>query len=105
MLVYQNRPRNQNNDQVKLDFLQQLTQLKNCFDSKVKVEVVPSQSAFFELHCDPFPISSTRTNHLKLDDTEFNVFIKGCVQYIFASLFLSVHKSNCQTRKNVFYFT
>ena len=34
------------NGQVKVDFLQQLTQLKNCFDSKVEVEIVPSQSAF-----------------------------------------------------------
>ena len=35
------------NDQVKVDFLQQLTQLKNRFDSKVEVEVVTSQSTFF----------------------------------------------------------
>ena len=30
---------------------------------------------------------------------------KGCVCYIFASLFLSLNESTCQTRKNVFYFT
>ena len=32
-------------------------------------------------------------------------FFKGCVRYIFASLFLSLNESTCQTRKNVFYFT
>ena len=60
---------------MQVDFLQQLTQLKNCFNSKAEVEVVPSQCAFSDLHCDPFPISSTRTNHLKVDDIEFNVVI------------------------------
>ena len=34
------------------------------------------------------------------------VFIfKGCVRYIFASLFLGLNKSTCQIKKNVFYFT
>ena len=31
--------------------------------------------------------------------------IKGCVRYIFASLFLSLNESTCQTGKYVFYFT
>ena len=31
--------------------------------------------------------------------------IKGCVRYIFASLFLSLNESTWQTEKNVFYFT
>ena len=31
--------------------------------------------------------------------------LKGCVRYIFASLFLSLNESTFQTRKNVFYFT
>ena len=31
--------------------------------------------------------------------------LKGCVCYILASLFLSLNKNTCQTRKDVFYFT
>ena len=31
--------------------------------------------------------------------------LKGCVRYTFASLFLSLNESTCQTRKNIFYFT
>ena len=31
--------------------------------------------------------------------------IKGCVHYIFASLFFSLKESTCETRKNVFHFT
>ena len=31
--------------------------------------------------------------------------IKGCVHYIFASLFLGLNESTCQMKKNVFYFT
>ena len=31
--------------------------------------------------------------------------LKGCVRYIFASLFLSLNESTCQMKKNVFYFT
>ena len=31
--------------------------------------------------------------------------VKGCVRYIFASLFLSLNESTCQTGKNVFYLT
>ena len=30
---------------------------------------------------------------------------KGCIRYIFASFFLSLNESTCETRKNVFYFT
>ena len=37
-------------------------------------------------------------------DESASVF-KGCVHYIFASLFLSLKESTCQTRKNIFYFT
>ena len=29
--------------------------------------------------------------------------LKGCVRYIFASLFLSLNESTCQTRKNAFF--
>ena len=31
--------------------------------------------------------------------------LKGCVCFIFASLFLYLNDSTCQTRKDVFYFT
>ena len=31
--------------------------------------------------------------------------VKGCVRYVFASLFLSLKQSTRETRKNVFYFT
>ena len=31
--------------------------------------------------------------------------LKGCVRYIFASLFLVLNGSTCQIKKNVFYFT
>ena len=33
------------------------------------------------------------------------VNIKGCVCYIFASLFLGLNESTCQMKKNVFHFT
>ena len=36
---------------------------------------------------------------------KIDVFIKGCVCYIFASLFLGLNESTCQIKKNVFYFT
>ena len=36
---------------------------------------------------------------------KIDVFIKGCVRYIFASLFLGLNESTCQIKKNVFYFT
>ena len=32
-------------------------------------------------------------------------FLKGCVRYIFASLFLDLNEFTCQMKKNVFYFT
>ena len=36
---------------------------------------------------------------------EFIANFKGCVRYIFASLFLSLNVGTFQTRKNVFYLT
>ena len=45
------------------------------------------------------------------DDITKNVLIiggsmlKGCVRYIFASLFLSLNESTCETGKNASYFT
>jgi len=67
---------NRANRYVKVDFLQQLTQSKNCFDSKDEVEIVTSASAFYKLQCDPVPVSSTRINQLKLDDSEFELVIQ-----------------------------
>ena len=37
------------------------------------------------------------------DITLLRAFLQGCVHYIFASLFLSLKESTCETRKNVFY--
>ena len=34
-----------------------------------------------------------------------DLLLKGCVRYIFASLFLGLNESTCQTKKNTFYFT
>ena len=31
--------------------------------------------------------------------------LKGCVHYICTSLYSSLNKSICQTKKNIFYFT
>ena len=33
-----------------------------------------------------------------------NQVFKGCVHYIFATLFLSLKESTCETRKNAFLF-
>ena len=38
-------------------------------------------------------------------DNPTKATFKGCVGYIFASLFLDLNESTCQTRENVFYFT
>ena len=59
----------QNKDQVKVDVLQQLSQTKNCFNNKDEVEQVCTNSYFYALQSEPSAISSTRTNHLKIDDS------------------------------------
>ena len=33
------------------------------------------------------------------------LFVKGCVRFILASLFLGLNKSTCQIKENVSYFT
>ena len=38
-----------------------------------------------------------------MDNTYEN--LKGCVRYIFASLFFGLNESTCQMKRNVFYFT
>ena len=42
-----------------------------------------------------------------LSEETYRVYVSfnGCARYIFASLFLSLNESTCQTMKNVFYFT
>ena len=40
-----------------------------------------------------------------MEKLAFSALIKGCVRYIFASLFLMLKESACETRKNVSYFT
>ena len=38
-------------------------------------------------------------------DENTNTELKGSVRYIFATLFLGLKESFCETRKNIFYFT
>ena len=38
-------------------------------------------------------------------DENTNTELKGSVRYIFATLFLGLKESVCETRKNIFYFT
>ena len=49
-----------------------------------------------------FTLTNTTINHSKPSVSEY---CKGCVRYIFASLFYSLKKSTCETKKNAFYFT
>ena len=56
---------------LKEDFLQQLSQNANLFDSKEETLNVPVNPFFYTLHNDPSPISSTRTSRLKLDNAEY----------------------------------
>ena len=43
---------------------------------------------------------------IKIDLQHSGGDLKGCVRYIFASLFfMSKRESTCETRKNAFYFT
>ena len=62
---------------LKVDFFQQLSQNANLFDSKVEILNVPANSIFYVLHNDPSPTSSTRTNHLKLDDAEYKDILEN----------------------------
>ena len=38
-------------------------------------------------------------------DENTNTELNGSVRYIFATLFLGLKESFCETRKNIFYFT
>ena len=60
-----------------MDFLQQLSQNANLFDSKEEILNVPANSIFYTLHNDPSPISSTGTSRLKLDDAEYKNILEN----------------------------
>ena len=51
-----------------------------------------------QLKMDPEKIPSPSRNDMM-------VMLKGCVRYIFASLFLGLNESPCQIKKKNFYFT
>ena len=62
---------------LKVDFLWQLSQNANLFDSKEEILNVPANSSFYTLHNDPSPISSTGTSHFKLDDAEYKNILEN----------------------------
>ena len=51
--------------------------------------------------------NNTGAIDMKMDASvlEEKSYFKGCIHYIFASFFLNLNESTCQTGKNVFYFT
>ena len=58
------------------------------------------------LMSDQFVLEKINENAFsKLKVSEEGHYIKGCVCYIFVSLFLCLKESTCETRKNIFYFT
>ena len=56
---------------VKIDFLQQFGQNVNRFGTKEEIEEVQISDVFMDLSHEPVPISSTRTNQLKLSDSDY----------------------------------
>ena len=62
---------------LKVDFLQQLSQNANLFDSKEEILNVPTNSIFYALHNDLSTISSTQTSHLKLDNAEYKDILEN----------------------------
>ena len=62
---------------LKVDFLQQLSQNANLFDSKEEILNVPANSIFYALHNDPSPISSTQTSRLKLGNAEYKDILEN----------------------------
>ena len=62
---------------LKVDFLQQLSQNANLFDSKHEILNVPANSIFYALHNDSSPISSTWTSRLKPDDAEYEDILEN----------------------------
>ena len=62
---------------LKVDFLQQLSQNANLFDSKEEILNVPVNSIFYALHNDLSTISFTRTSRLKLDNAEYKDILEN----------------------------
>ena len=62
---------------LKVDFLQQLSQNANLFDSKKEILNVPINSIFHALHNDLSTISSTPTSPLKLDIAEYKDILEN----------------------------
>ena len=60
-----------------MDFLQQLSQNANLFDSKEEILNVPVNSIFYALHNDLSTISFTRTSRLKLDNAEYKDILEN----------------------------
>ena len=56
---------------VKIDFLQQFGQNVNRFGTKEEIEEVQISDVFMGVSHEPVPISSTRTNQLKLSDSDY----------------------------------
>ena len=62
---------------LKVDFLQQLSQNANLFDSKEEILNVPVNFIFYALHNHLSTISSTRTSRLKLDNAEYKDILEN----------------------------
>ena len=62
-----------NDELVKMDFLQQLGQNVNWFGAKEEIEGVSHSDIFFKLADELVPVSSTRTNQLRLSDGDFDM--------------------------------
>ena len=61
-----------NNKLMKMDLLQQLGQNVNQFGTKEKIVKVSCSDIFLKLTDEPVPVSSTKTNQLKLSDCNFD---------------------------------
>ena len=60
-----------------MDFLPQLSQNANLFDSKEEILNVPVNSIFYALHNDLSTILSTPTSLLKLDNAEYKDILEN----------------------------
>ena len=82
-------------EKAKVDFLQQLAKNVNKFVSKEEIELVPQACIFYKLDEEPVPISSSRTNHLKLSNPQkinelyLNMYIKQ-VKVVYNSFFCKI---------------
>ena len=70
-------------------------------EKKVKPIIVKFKSGKFCQHFHNAKLKSWTNSKRKPAEQLF----KGCVRYIFASLFLCLKENTCETRKNAFYFT